>query len=407
MFFITGISYKNCNAEIRGRYSLDSSAKLNFLEKAKLNGINSVMVISTCNRTEILCFEKDSKYLIELLCQITGGSIKEFTDLSYTYKDESAIKHIFKVGSGLESQIIGDFEIIGQIKHSATLSKKAKVLGTYLDRLVGAVVRSSKRIKNETILSTGATSVSCASVQYICNNVNDINNKNILLFGTGKIGRNTCENLIKQTQNSHITLINRTKDKAEKIAGKFNLKVKDIDELSSEITKADVLVVATGANETTVIKDIIKNIKPLLILDLSIPRNVSKDVMSLNNVQLVHLDDLSKITDKTFELREKEIPKALYIIEDVIVEFQQWLESRKFAPTIRALKTKLNELKNLELENLKKKNSNFNSKHAELISDKMIQKITNHFAYHLTNENGSAAKSEELIKKVFNLEKTL
>jgi glutamyl-tRNA reductase len=129
--------------------------------------------------------------------------------------------------------------------------------------------------------------------------------------------------------------------------------------------------------------------------------------MSLNNVQLVHLDDLSKITDKTFELREKEIPKALYIIDDVIVEFQQWLESRKFAPTIRALKTKLNELKNLELENLKKKNSNFNSKHAELISDKMIQKITNHFAYHLTNENGSAAKSEELIKKVFNLEKTL
>jgi glutamyl-tRNA reductase len=407
MFFITGISYKNCNAEIRGRYSLDSSAKLNFLEKAKLNGVNSVMVISTCNRTEILCFEKDSKYLIELLCQITGGSIKEFTDLSYTYKDESALKHIFKVGSGLESQIIGDFEIIGQIKHSATLSKKAKVLGTYLDRLVGAVVRASKRIKNETILSTGATSVSFASVQYICNNVNDINNKNILLFGTGKIGRNTCENLIKQTQNSHITLINRTKDKAEKIAGKFNLKVKDIDELSSEITKADVLVVATGANETTVIKDIIKTIKPLLILDLSIPRNVSKDVMSLNNVQLVHLDDLSKITDKTFELREKEIPKALYIIEDVIVEFQQWLESRKFAPTIRALKTKLNELKNLELENLKKKNSNFNSKHAELISDKMIQKITNHFAYHLTNENGSAAKSEELIKKVFNLEKTL
>ena len=96
MFFITGISYKNCNAEIRGRYSLDSSVKLNFLEKAKLNGVNSVMVISTCNRTEILCFEKDSKYLIELLCQITGGSIKEFSDLSYTYKDESAIKHIFK-----------------------------------------------------------------------------------------------------------------------------------------------------------------------------------------------------------------------------------------------------------------------------------------------------------------------
>ena len=406
-FFITGISYKNSNAEIRGRYSLDFSAKSKFLEKAKLNDVNSVMIISTCNRTEILCYENDSKFLIELLCKITGGSIQEFNDISYTHKNNSAIEHIFKVGSGLESQIIGDFEIIGQLKHSASMSKKANVFDTFLDRLIGAVVRASKRIKNETILSTGATSVSFASVQYICNNVEDINNKNILLFGTGKIGRNTCENLIKQTQNSHITLINRTKDKAEKVAGKFNLEVKDINELSNEIYKADVLVVATGSNESTVTKDIIKNTQPLLILDLSIPRNVSKDIIALDNVRLVHLDDLSKITDKTFELREKEIPKALNIIEDVIVEFQQWLESRKFAPTIRALKTKLNELKNLELENLKKKNTNFNSKHAELISDKMIQKITNHFAYHLTNENGSASRSEELIKKVFNLEKTL
>jgi len=232
-------------------------------------------------------------------------------------------------------------------------------------------------------------------------------NKNILLFGTGKIGRNTCENLIKQTKNSQITLINRTKNKAEKIAGKFNLKVKDISDLSDEINKTDVLVVATGALESTVSKQLIKNKAPLLILDLSIPKNVSEDVSGLDNVRLIHLDDLSKITDKTFESRKKEIPKALEIIDLVINEFEDWLEARKYAPTIRALKSKLTDFKNLELENLKKKKDDFNYEHAELISDNIIQKITNHFAHHLINENVTGNNSEELIKKVFNLEKIL
>ncbi len=406
-FFIVGISYKNADAEIRGNYSLDPKSKLSLLTKAKELGLESIMAISTCNRTEVIGLVNDPEILINLLCDTTNSSKEEFKKYSYTLSKHEAINHLFKVGSGLESQILGDFEIIGQLKHSAASSKKAGLLNTYLDRLVSLVIRASKRIKTETSLSTGATSVSFASVQYICNNVEDVNNRNILLFGTGKIGRNTCENLIKQTKNSKITLINRTKDKAEKIAGKFNLKVEDISDLSNEISKADVLVVATGALETTVDKSLIKTKSPLLVLDLSIPKNVSNDVTELDNVNLIHLDDLSKITDKTLESREKEIPKAIKIIESVIREFEEWIENRKFAPTIRALKSKLTSFKKLELENLKKKKNDFNFEHAELISDNLIQKITNHFANHLINENIAANKSEELIKKVFNLEKTL
>ena len=406
-FFIIGISYKNADAEIRGNYSLDPKSKLSLLIKAKESGLESVMAISTCNRTEVIGLVDDPEILINLLCDTTNSSKEEFKKHSYTLSENEAMNHLFKVGSGLESQILGDFEIIGQLKHSAASSKKAGLLNTYLDRLISLVIRASKRIKTETRLSTGATSVSFASVQYICNNVEDVNNKNILLFGTGKIGRNTCENLIKQTKNSKITLINRTKDKAEKIAGKFNLKVEDISDLSNEISKADVLVVATGALGTTVDKSLIKTKSPLLVLDLSIPKNVSNDVTELENVNLIHLDDLSKITDKTLESREKEIPKALKIIESVIREFEEWIENRKFAPTIRALKSKLTSFKKLELENLKKKKNDFNFEHAELISDNLIQKITNHFANHLINENIAANKSEELIKKVFNLEKTL
>src|SRR5690606_14243565 len=127
----------------------------------------------------------------------------------------------------------------------------------------------------------------------------DVANKNILLFGTGKIGRNTCENLVKHTKNEQITLINRTKDKAERIGGKFNLVVKDYANLQEEINQSDILIVATGAQHPTVDKHLIQTKKPLLILDLSIPKNVNANVKELDNIQLVHLDYLSKLTDKT------------------------------------------------------------------------------------------------------------
>ena len=173
-------------------------------------------------------------------------------------------------------------------------------------------------------------------------NVDAISDKNILLFGTGKIGRNTCENLIKHTKNSHLTLINRTKDKAEKVAGKFNLRVKDYGDLQTEIRNSDVLIVATGAQLPTISKEIVYTKKPLLILDLSVPKNVSVDVLELDNVSLIHLDHLSQMTDETLERRKQFIPQAEAIIEEIKADFIQWLETRKFAPVIKALKKKLN-----------------------------------------------------------------
>ena len=142
------------------------------------------------------------------------------------FENEQAVTHLFKVGTGLDSQILGDFEIISQIKQAFRRSKAMKLSNVFLERLVNAVIQASKRIKNQTEISSGATSVSFASVRYLLENVPQISEKNILLFGTGKIGRNTCENLVKHTSNKHITLINRTRATAEEIAGKFELNVK-------------------------------------------------------------------------------------------------------------------------------------------------------------------------------------
>jgi len=403
-FYALGLSYKKADADIRGRFSLDESSKINLLNQAKENGIESLVITSTCNRTEIYGFAQHPFQLIQLLCENTKGTVEEFQKVAYIYKNKDAISHMFRVGSGLDSQILGDFEIISQIKKSAVVSKKANLLNPFLERLVNAVIQASKRIKTETEISSGATSVSFASVQYIFRSVEDVSNKNILLFGTGKIGRNTCENLVKHTKNERITLINRTKNTAENIAGKFNLVVKDYANLQEEINHSDILIVATGAQRPTIDKHLIQADKPLLILDLSIPKNVDDNVKELPNVMLVHLDDLSKITDETHEKRKEHIPFAESIIEEVKKEFNDWLETRKFAPTIKALKHKLLDFKIAELETQRKKIDNFNEDQAELISNNIIQKITNHFAHHLKDDNISTDESLELIKKVFQLE---
>ncbi|MBR9913466.1 MAG: glutamyl-tRNA reductase [Algicola sp.] len=405
-FYAIGLSYKKADAEVRGHFSLDDAAKSAVLEQAKTNGIESLIVTSTCNRTEIYGFAQHPFQLIQLLCDNTKGTVEEFQKVAYVYKNKDAISHIFRVGSGLDSQILGDFEIISQLKMSARLSKKQALLNPFLERLVNAVIQASKRIKTETDISSGATSVSFASVQYIMNTIERVSDKNILLFGTGKIGRNTCENLVKHTKNEHITLINRTKNKAEAVAGKFNVLVKDYANLQEEINASDILIVATGAQNPTVDKHCIQSDKPLLILDLSIPKNVHDNVCDLEHVTLVHLDDLSQITDETLERRKAHIPVAEAIIETVKSDFNAWLATRKFAPTIKALKHKLTDFANAELDTQRKKMSDFNETQAALISHNIIQKITNHFAHHLKGDDVSTDDSLELIKKVFQLEAT-
>ncbi len=401
-FYALGLSYKKADATVRGKFSLDAAAKATILIQAEAEGIESLIVTSTCNRTEIYGFANHPYQLIKLLCENSQGTVEEFQEVAYIYKNQDAVNHMFRVGTGLDSQILGDFEIISQLKIAFNESKMNGMVNSFMERLLNSVIQASKKIKTDTEISTGATSVSFASVQYIIRNVDDIANKNILLFGTGKIGRNTCENLVKHTKHDHITLINRTKDKAEKLAQKLDVIVKDYADLQLELQKADIVVVATGAQNPTIDKAILNLKKPLLILDLSIPKNVNENVSDVNGVTLIHLDHLSQITDETLENRKLHIPAAEAIIEEIQKEFMEWTKNRKFAPTIQALKEKLNSIKEGELNVQRKKLSNFDEEQAELISNRIIQKITNHFVNHL--KDGDIDEGIEWIEKVFQLE---
>lgn len=401
-FYVIGISYKKADANIRGRFSLDIEHQELILQEAQAEQMEGLMIISTCNRTELYGFAQHPFQLIQKLCAHSQASLEDFEKFGYIYKNKEAINHIFNVGTGLDSQILGDFEIISQFKKAFILSKKYNLVNAFIERLQNSVIQASKRVKNETELSSGATSVSFASVQYILSNVKNISQKNILLFGTGKIGRNTCENLIKHTDNKHITLINRTKEKAQQIAGKFNVLVKNFSELTEELSQTDVLVVATGSKTPTINKDILPKDKEMLILDLSIPKNVDENVKTIKGVTLIHMDHLSQMTDSTLERRKTFIPDAQRIIKEVKAEFEDWLQNRRFAPTIRALKMELENLKNSEIDFQRKKINNFNEEQAEILSNRIIQKITTKFINHL-KESNSAEDSLQFMQQIFQL----
>ncbi len=402
-FYALGISYRKADAIMRGKFSLDAISKETLLIQAEAEGIESLMVTSTCNRTEIYGFANHPYQLIKLLCENSHGTVEEFQEIAFIYKNNEAVNHIFRVGTGLDSQILGDFEIISQLKMAFNQSKESGLVNTFLERLVNCVIQASKKIKNETNISSGATSVSFAAVQYIIKNVKNISEKNILLFGTGKIGTNTCENLVKHSKHEKLTLINRTITKAERLAKKLELVVKEHSELETELQKADIVIVATGAQNPTVYKSLLKIEKPILILDLSIPKNVNENVQELDGVTLIHLDDLSQITDETLEKRKNHIPHAEAIIEEVKTEFMDWTINRKFAPTIQALKEKFFAIKESELSFQRKKSAYFDEEQAEVISNRIIQKITNHFVNYL--KNGDSMQEEiEWIEKVFQLD---
>ena len=400
---VIGISYKNANTTVRGKFSLNKSQSKTLTLEAKKNKINSIIVNSTCNRVEIYFNSTNTAKVIELLCQISTGTLQEFHDYGYVYSGGLAVNHLFRVGTGLDSQILGDFEIIAQLNQSFKRAKDLKTIDPYFERLFNMVKHASKRIKNETNISSGATSVSFAAVRYILDNITELKSKKILLFGTGKIGRNTCENLVKHTSNKQITLINRTENKAKIIAGKFKLIVKNISKLNSEISQSDVLIVATSSYKPTVTNKNISISKPLLILDLSVPKNVNENLAANSNIKLLDLDYLSNVTDLNKENRKKFIPDAEKIIQEVTEDFELWLETRKFAPTVNELKTKLKKLQSDKINTLKKKSSNVDEDNLQQVSEHLIQKITNQVANYL-KESKEFDKELKSIRNIFQLD---
>lgn len=399
-FAVLSVSYEKADAETRGKFAFFEEHIKDFVNSLHQESIGDAFVVSTCNRTEIYTTSANYLLVAEEFCKTTGVSLTDFLQFANIYTREEALNHLFRVAGGLESQIIGDFEIIGQIKNAYNRFKKEKKNSNpYLERAINSAIQISRKIKNETGISNGAASVSYAAVHYILNHQKQLADKNILLLGTGEIGQNTVENLVKHIFEPNIKVMNRSLDKAEKIAEKYNIPHIAIEDLDAELKSTDILIVATGAPHPIINRDHFPNGKETLVIDLSIPHNVDKNVTENPHVQLVDVDQLSAHIRETMSQRKKEIPKAEEIIREMSKDFAEWEKKRKMVPKIHHFKAVLKNMERNEMHNIHRKHRYVGVDDMEL-SDRMIQKITNRFAKYIIDHPWKAEEVSKLMHEI-------
>ena len=400
-FAVLSISFEKADAETRGKFAFFDENIKNFVNEIHDENLGDAFVVSTCNRTEIYTTTPNYLLIAELYCKTIGVSLTEFMKYVNILKHEEALNHLFRVAAGLESQIIGDFEIIGQIKNAYHRFKKEKQNSNpFLERAINSAIQISKRIKNETGISNGAASVSYAAVHYILKNQTQISDKNILLLGVGEIGQNTVENLVKHVYKPKVKIANRSSDKAEKIAEKYKIPHIEFADFNNELKKTDILIVATGAQHPIINKTHFPNGKETLVIDLSIPNNVEKNITENQNVSLVDVDELSLHISETMIQRQKEIPKAEEIIKEMTKDFLEWEKKRKLAPNIHHFKAVMKNMERNEMHNIHRKHKYVDVNDMQL-SEKMIQKITNRFAKYIIDNPWKAEEISKLMHEIF------
>jgi len=348
-FYLIGINYRKTDATIRGQFAINPEQYSSLLGNAAALGLKELFVLSTCNRTEVYGFASSAKQVINLICNETSGDATTFEQLAYIKKGLNAVDHLFHVSAGLDSQVLGDYEIIGQVKQSVKFAKARGFIGAFLERVVNSALQASKAIKTTTKLSGGTVSVSFSAIQYIRENVADYKNKSILLLGVGKIGKSTCKNIVDYLGSRNVTLINRTAEKAAALAVEFGLQHAGIERTDELVGSADIVITATTATSPIISAAHFNKDDQKVLIDLSVPYNIDPSVKIFSNITLLNVDDLSKMKDETLKMREAEAPKAKAIIRIQLAEFAEWWQMRHNVPVLIALKKKLNQIEQCPL----------------------------------------------------------
>ncbi|PWN08224.1 glutamyl-tRNA reductase [Rhodohalobacter mucosus] len=405
-FTVIGINHWDAPVEVREKFSLGRHGRTMLLDGACREGINSLFVISTCNRTEIFAEGATTRELIRLLTTYSKGTLDEFHRYGFEMEGERAVEHLFRVATGLDSQILGDLQIVKQVKEGYDYSASRDMVSGEFHRLMQHVFRAHKRSRNETSLGRGAATVAYAAIQFAMRTFDNLTSKNILLVGTGKIGKVTCKNLVNLGA-SKLTLVNRTRDRAEFVADKFNLEVADMDHLPEQIAEADLVIVATGASEPVIcmehMEPSLKDPKFRVMLDLSVPRNIDPEVASLHFIDVANMDMLSDVTDEAYRQREQEVPAVKNILAEEFSDYKLWLNEQRVVPTIKALTRKFETIREDELNFFRNKIETDDYDKIENLTRRIVNKIAAYSIEHLRDHHNSDEVAE-MVARMFKLE---
>jgi len=327
---VVGVNFHKTALEIRNKFAFSSEQLQQIYNHPSTKYTSPFFILSSCNRTEAYSINATPDELIDVLTFNGRLSREEVQNHVFIKQGEEVMRHVFRVASGLDSQIIGDYEITGQLKNAFALAKANGRTDGYLEKMVNTALQISKRIKNETTLSDGTTSVSYAAIQMLKQMDTTGAPVRVCLLGLGKIGAFTLKNLRDYLPNHLVTVVNRNEAKAQAAATEYGIGFAPMDNQWEVMNNSDVVIVATGAAAPIVYPHHLENTPVKLVFDLSVPNNVHPDVANMAQLRLYNIDEVSQIVNDTITQRKNEIPKAEAIINEHFSELIDWHNRRIF-----------------------------------------------------------------------------
>ena len=383
MIGVIGISYKTAPLEVRENFSFSKDEIVPFSELLQNEtDISDLVLISTCNRTEIYFSQNvhDSQTAFELVYEVIK-KFKGITDHCWHYfyhrANAGAVRHLFEVSSGLDSLIIGEDQIIGQVKDAYVTCTELALTDAVLMRLFQKSFEAGKRVRTETGIKLGITSVSSAAVEMCSSLLDGVSDKGVLLIGAGETGNLALQNIHKKGV-KQIAVTNRTIERAEKTATKYNGKTIPFETFDKYLHGFDIVMIATSSPKPIITAEMVKHnlqIRPghkQVYIDLSVPRNIESAVGEIEGIELLGVDDLQEIVSQTAEKKKESAEKAKFIIDDVVNDFSEWLASRSLRPAINTITTNIHAINVEEMSTYRKVNT------------PEMQEIIDDYAKHLT-----------------------
>ncbi|MVM38380.1 glutamyl-tRNA reductase [Spirosoma sp. HMF3257] len=413
-FKAISLSHKMAPLQVRELIALnEDEAKRLMIRLRDFFGLTDLLVISTCNRTEVYyAFDQDLNSDIARLLLIEKGLTDTANYLPYFQffeANDQAVRHLFEVCVGLHSQVVGDMQIPNQVKQSYQWSADLEMAGPFLHRLMHTIFFTNKRVAQETPFRDGAASVSYAAVELIDELVGEHQNPNVLVIGLGEIGTDVCKNL-ESRKLTNITLCNRTQTKAEALAEQYGFRVADFDNLTDEIRRADVIISSVMRDDPLITPELLQNVNVLTFkyfIDLSVPRSVDTSVEQIPGVLVYNIDHIRNRADEALNQRLAAIPQVEAIVTQAVAEFGDWSKEMVVSPTINKLKNALEQIRRDEIARHLKHLTPDESEKVDKITRGIMQKIIKLPVLQLKAacKRGEAETLIDVLNDLFDLEK--
>jgi glutamyl-tRNA reductase len=413
VFKAISLSHKTAPLAIRERIALNEDEAKRLMHRLRdVVGLTELLVVSTCNRTEVYYTATDNHNDgIARLLLLEKGLTDTATYLPYFQPmpdHAEAVRHLFEVCVGLHSQVVGDMQIPNQVKQAYQWSADLDMAGPFLHRLMHTIFFTNKRVAQETAFRDGAASVSYAAVDLIDELVGNHTNPAVLVVGLGEIGADVCRNLTNRGLRN-VTLCNRTRAKADALATELNVPVANLDNLFGEVQRADVIISAIQRDEPLFTPELLQGLDILTFkyfIDLSVPRSVDAAVEQIPGVLVYNIDHIRNRADEALNRRLAAIPQVEAIIEQAIAEFGDWSKEMMVSPTINKLKNALEQIRKEEIARYLKNLSPDESEKVEKITRGIMQKVLKLPVLQLKAacKRGEAETLIDVLNDLFNLE---